>query len=190
MESVFYKYGHKKRFPVTYLFLELFGKSVEKSGGEGDIESVLLPVLSALKIKPPYHELMIQQILNDMEEIQKFGSEKPPESSNGKRTFGKEFIKWFSSLDIEKNLLLLSDYDFNKAYKLYSETPVLAIAQMTEVKLGYEWAKAEASFEAVIFGMGGSISGGSDTGNTIDMTKETTDSERQQQEAAIKRMGF
>ena len=173
MESVFYKYGYKKRFPVTYLFLELFSKSVQNSDPENeDITDVLLPVLSALGEKPPYEEEFLTEILQDMDEYRKSKEGKSePKSKSGKRQFGTEFINWFSKLDTEQILLLITDFDYEKAYKLYSETPVSLVDKMIETKLSYEWTKAEKDFEAVIFGMGGSVKGGATGDKSFDAPK-------------------
>jgi hypothetical protein len=190
MESVFYKYGHKKRFPVSYLLLELFAKSIEKYGDEAEVSEVLPPVLSALGIDPPYTEEFIAEVITDISELQESKSEKKGSGkSSGKRTFGKEFIKWFGSLDIDQTLLLLTNYDFDAAYKIYSTLPASLVDKMIDTKMGYEWTHAEAAFEAVIFGMGGSIKGGSsDPDKTTEEPK--TKAEEDARLAQLKRMGF
>jgi len=189
MESVFYKYGHKKRFPVSYLFLELFSKSVEKYGDDADMSEVIPPVLSALGIDPPYSEEMIIGIVYDLKELQDSRPKGKSNKSSGKRTFGREFIKWFGNLDIDQTLLLLTGYDFDAAYKIYSELPASLVARMIDTKMGHEWTHAEASFEAVIFGMGGSIKGGkSDADKTTDAPK--TKAEEDARLAQLKKMGF
>lgn len=190
MESVFYKYGYKKRFPVTYLFLELFAKSVENSDPESEITEVLFPVLNALGFKPPYQENFILQILQDMDEYRKKkeGIDSASHAKGKKRSFGTEFIKWFSSLEQDQVLLLVTDYDFEAAYKLYSEVPVSVVERMIETKIGYEWTKAEKDFEAVVFGMGGTIKGGSAGQKSYDAPK--TENELHERNVALKKLGF
>lgn len=191
MESVFYKYGYKKRFPVTYLFLELFTKSLENSESDASIEEVLLPVLSSLGKKPPYDEAFLEQVLNDLHDFRKAKDEAVRESkssSDSKRTFGKEFLKWFSQKDTEEILFLLTSYDFNLAYKIYSEVPVTAVEKMIKTKLGYEWTVAEKDFEAVVYGMGGSLKGGSSGGKTFSQPK--TEEEEKVMANQLKKLGF
>lgn len=191
MESVFYKYGYKKRFPVTYLFLELFAKSVENSDPESDVTEVLIPVLTAMGHKPPFEEDMLIQILQDMDDYRKKKEETPDKkpASGGKRQFGSEFIKWFGKLDADQTLLMLADWDFEKAYKLYAETPVQIVEKMISTKVEYEWTLAEKDFESVVFGMGGSFKGG---GSPDDKTFEIPKSEKDNRarESELKRLGF
>lgn len=190
MESVFYKYGYKKRFPVTYLFLELFSKSVENSDADNeDITDILLPVLTALGKKPPYSEEFLTHILQDMDEYRrsKEGKDTSP-APKGKRQFGTEFIKWFAKLETDQILILITDFDFDKAYKIYSEVPVMFVDKMIETKLSYEWTKAEKDFEAVVFGMGGSIKGKSSDSGGFSVPK--SEEELKQRNAALKQLGF
>lgn len=187
MESVFYRYGFKKRFPVTYLFLELFAKSLENSESDADISEVLLPVLSALGYQPPFKEELLIGILKDLEELQKTKEEKSGGSAkkSGKRSFGSEFLKWYTSLDTDQSLLLVTNFNYDAAYDLYSKVPAFLVDKIIETKLGYEWNKAEKDFEAVVFGMGGSIKGGGD--KTFD---NKTEEGKKAMEAQLKNLGF
>jgi len=190
MESVFYRYGFKKRFPVTYLFLELFTKSYENSESE-DVTEILLPVLDALGHKPPYDEQFLVDILKDMDELQKVKAEQAKggkRNSSNKRSFGSEFLKWYTQLDTEQTLLLLTGFDFGAAYRLYSEVPALIVDSMIQTKLGYEWNTAEKDFEAVVFGMGGSIKGG--TKNADQVFENKTEDGAAEMQAQLKKMGF
>lgn len=189
MESVFYRYGFKKRFPVTYLFLELFSKSLENSESEAQVADVLLPVLSALGYEPPHEESMLIEILKDLDELQTIKKEKSsgPNKKSGKRSFGTEFLKWYTSLDTDQALLMMTNFNYEAAYNLYSKVPALLVDKMIETKLGYEWNSAEKDFEAVVFGMGGSIKGGSDSDKTFDNKTETGSKAMENQ---LKKLGF
>jgi len=189
MESVFYKYGFKKRFPVTYLFLELFAKSIENSESDAEVAEVLLPVLSALGKEPPYDESFLITIMEDLTELQKVKSEKQGSGKkpSNKRSFGSEFLKWYTALDTDQALLLLTGFDYDAAYNLYSKVPALVVDQMIETKLGYEWNSAEKDFEAVVFGMGGSIKGGSDKDKTFE---NKTEKGMEAMTAQLKNLGF
>mgnify|MGYP001413970052 CR=1 FL=1 len=189
MESVFYRYGFKKRFPVSYLFLELFAKKLENSEPDTEVRDILEPVLSALGHDGPHTEEFLMQVLEDLKEIQDVKSgDAPVKQKGGKRTFGQEFIKWFASLDQAQALIVLTDYDFDKAYKLYSTVPALLVDKMIQTRIGYEWTQAEANFEAVIFGMGGSIKGGgkADKSHEAPKTKEAETARN----ADLKKLGF
>lgn len=190
MESVFYKYGYKKRFPISYLFLELFAKKLQNSEPDTDMADVLQPVLSALGVKPPHSDELLVQVFKDLQEVHesKSGEPSPSAPKGGKRTFGKEFLKWFAGLDQEQALLVLTDYNFEAAYKLYSEVPALLVDKMIRTRIGYEWSHAEANFEAVIFGMGGSIKGGGkdDKRHEAPKTKEAETARN----ADLKKLGF
>lgn len=190
MESVFYKYGYKKRFPVSYLFLELFAKKLETSEPDADITDILEPVLSALGHQPPHKEEFLLGILAELKEIQEknSGTKAVKPTSGGKRTFGKEFLNWFSGLDQVQALLVLTNYDFDAAYKIYSTVPALLVDKMIQTKIGYEWTQAEANFEAVIFGMGGSIKGGSKD-NKMHEPPKTKEAEKSR-DANLKKLGF
>lgn len=195
MESVFYKYKYKKRFPVTYLFLELFTKSLENSDADADVITVLLPVLAALDIKPPIPEEVIHGILEDLDEHRKKTAERSGKGAagkGGKRTFGKEFIKWFSGLDVEQTLLLVTNFDYEAAYKIYSEVPISFVDKMIRTKLSYDWTIAEKDFEAVVFGMGGSIKGGTSGGGGEGQTFEAPKNKEEEvsRNAALKKLGF
>lgn len=192
MDSVFYKYGHKKRFPVTYLFLELFSKSVENSdNSEMSVAEAITLVLAALDVRDPDTELLTQ-IAEDItaieETIRKKQSTAKPTSNKG-RNFGTEFLKWFNKMGTEQVLLLLADFDYTRAVQLYCEVPAEVVDRMVELKLGYEWTHAEAQFEAVLFGMGGKIKGGSsDADKSFDEPK--SDADDAARNAALKNLGF
>lgn len=194
MESVFYKYGHKKRIPVSYLFLELFAKSIENFGHAADDDAAQLvqPVLTSLGYNPPFKEETIIDILTDIDSLRKSHGEREKSKKGGKggkRTFGSEFIGWFSRLDIEQTILLLADFDFDKAFKIYSEVPATIVDKMIETKMGYEWTWAESNFEAVVYGMGGSFKGGgSKPDQSFEAPKNETD--KVERDAALKKMGF
>lgn len=189
MESVFYKHRFSNRLPVTYLFLELFTKSIENSGSE-DVVAVLEPVLVKLGHKPPFSETMITDILKEIDSLRKESDGKSKGKSGGsKRSFGSEFIKWFGRLDIEQTILLLVNFDFEKAYKLYSEVPASVVDRMIETKMGYEWTHAENNFEAVVYGMGGSFKGGSkDADKSFEEPK--TQADQVARDEGLKSMGF
>lgn len=189
MDSVFYKYRHKKRFPITYQFLELFAKSVDNNNRDAEVQELLLPVLSALGYKPPYDESFVVEVLEQLSEVQKVKSEMKKGKNGSKRSFGSEFIKWFARLDIEQILFLLSEYDFDKAGHLWASTPVLAVDRMMETKMEYEWQVASKDFEAVIFGMGGKIKGGASDGEKIHDAPKNA-GEDSQRKSTLKGLGF
>jgi hypothetical protein len=173
------------------LFLELFAKSYENSESEREVTEILLPVLSALGKEPPYEEQFLVDILKDMDDLQKTKAEiakAGKKSSSNKRAFGSEFLKWYTKLETEQTLLLLTGFDFDAAYKLYSEVPALIVDSMIQTKLGYEWNTAEKDFEAVVFGMGGSIKGGTKDADQVFENK--TEKGAADMQAQLKKMGF
>jgi hypothetical protein len=98
-------------------------------------------------------------------------------------------VKWFGKLDMEQTLLLIADYDFEKAKQLYCEVPAEVVDELIDIRMGYEWTQAEAKFEAVLFGMGGKIKGGSSDGDQS-FNAPKNEADKQQQEAALKKLGF
>jgi hypothetical protein len=193
MESVFYKYGHKKRIPVSYLFLELLSKSVENSDSNEDLRHVLEPVLSSLGVNPPYSDELLLEITEDLKEVQEAKvSSSPPApkpSSSRDRRFGEEFVGWFRGLNIDVSLYLLTHYDFQKACDLYCHTPVLVVDKMLTTKFEHEWNSLEAGFESVVLGMGGKIKKSSAAAKeTFAIPKDEVEEQKRNQQ--LKKLGF
>lgn len=189
MESVFYKHHYKKRFPITYQFLELFANSVDNNSEDAEVHEVLTPVLSALGHKPPYREEFILEVVEQLTYVQKAKSEVKAGKPASGRSFGTEFIQWFSKLDVSQIMFLLSDYDFEKAANIYNTTPVLVVDKMMELKMEHEWQIACKDFEAVIFGMGGKIKGGAGEDDKMHEAPKT-EVEEKQRASSLKRLGF
>lgn len=189
MSSFFYRYTFKKRFPVTFLFLELFANSARNSES-GDISNAIKPVLLALGHKPPYSDTLLSEIIEDMLEVKAQHEKTRPtkKSSPNQRGMASELMKWVAGLEVQSLLLVLCDYDFERASKLYCETPALVVGRMIELRSEQEWHRAQAVFDAVVFGTGGKMKGGSS--ENVKIMDAATAEKKAEMEQGLKRLGF
>lgn len=83
-------------------------------------------------------------------------------SRKPEKTFGYALEEWSKTLTGEQLCLLLADHDPLRAQTLYWEVDKPLVLQAVESKLRYQYACGQVSFEACLFGFGGSYGDGSD----------------------------
>ncbi len=170
MATSFLTYRHHNQYPVTYLFLEVFASFAQKSD-ESSASDVLTSTLESLGVPKPYTEEFLTSIALELTAIRDARSkQKPPAPQKDPgRSPGSEMLKWLSALDIESILLFVCEYDYERAYKMYSTIPVLMVDSIVEKRVELEKHRIDSTFESVVYGFGGNMKSSS-PGETIDVS--------------------
>ncbi len=183
MPSSFYSQRVLKRFPVSYLFLEVFASLCEKSSAISAPEAIA-STLQSLGVKPPYTPELLSGIAEDLEAIRRSkesSKSSKPSKGRGGRSVGSEMLGWLGSLDLETTLLIASDYDYEAAAKLYSECPVQVVDRIVSTRIEAETHRINAMFEAIVFGTGGKMKGGSPADKVMDASAPEANADVQAQ---------
>ena len=170
MPTSFFERQQKTKYPVTYLFLEVFAGLAQQSD-ESNSADLISKTLKLLGVKPPYSEELLLQIAVDMTGIRdKRESAGKGSSKPSGRTPGSDMMHWISHLPTEDLLLFVCDFDYEKAYTLYTTVPVGAVEQMVKNRVELEQQRIGAFFESVIVGFGGKLKGGASDATLIDVS--------------------
>lgn len=171
MPTSFYSRRVAKQFPVSYLFLEVFAGICEKSEGISSPEAITV-ALQSMGVDPPYTGEMVASISRDMVSVRDAHQTPPPsKASRNKRGVGTEMVSWVSSLDMEPLLLLATGGDYRLAEYLYCDVPAMAVDEFLRTHIQFESHRAGVVFEAVVFGTGGKMKGGSESERVLDVSK-------------------
>lgn len=194
-DSSFYTYKFRNRFPVSYLFLEIFGKVAENSP-DLTISQQLNLALDALGKVGPYPDELLIGIVEDMQALRddraaRAAKAKPARQGKGSSGPGAGLSKWIAERDMEALLLITTNFDFDAAYRLYAEIPALLVDRIVSDRIEMEIQRVGATFESVVFGTGGSMKGGSSADEKVmDASAVETGQMSQETKAALRSMGF
>jgi hypothetical protein len=187
--SIFFKHFSSDLPPITYRLLETFSALADHHQEE-TTEKVLRLSLELCGYRQEFSTEDLVSLLESMKNIHdKTNAEgavvKAP-STSGKKAFGQDYLEWVNTLNIERLLLVISDYDFPTACTYYSEVPVDAISIAAELFFKSDWLTKQAALESAVVGAGGEL-GASKATPGYDLTNEKSSAAA---EKKLKSIGF
>lgn len=193
-DSSFYTYKFRNRFPVSYLFLEIFGKVAENSP-DLTIAQQLGNALTLLGHPGPHTDELLIGIVDDMQALRddraaRAAKARPSGSGKSAAGPGAGLSKWIAARDMEALLLITTNFDFDAAYRLYSDLPAMLVDRIVSDRIEMEIQRVGATFESVVFGTGGSMKGGTSEEKVMDASAADTGQMSQDTKAALRSMGF
>lgn len=116
-------------------------------------------------------------------------------SSDTGKGMGTSEMKWIASLKPDELCMFVAEYDYEKAYHLYTEVDKDVVAQLAELKQKGRWNNILSSFESTMYGFGGHYksdksSTDSENEKVYNVNSEQSDGPDDQTLAAIRSMGF
>ena len=157
--SLFYKHKHGRRFPVSLMALEVYGKNMVGASTDNEIYDVLITTMtSSCGVMNPDSEDVDYFIsrLAEMHEKMQEKAEKGGEKGAKTKSFGTSFSEYLSGLSIASTLLKMTGYDMDAATKLYCELDRVDVLELVN---DYFSGKAEenlVAMEAAMYGSGNS----------------------------------
>lgn len=159
---------------LSYGLEQLISEKVGQADGQLTLETL---AGCALRLYP---ESVVQKSLEDLsirflhrvERLAKAkennGEAQPGEASKPKRTLGATLQEWTQSLDPTGLCLYLSDYDPERAHRLYWWVEADLLELTLHSKLRFESTKQLNLFEASMYGFGGKYSDDDSKGSETD----------------------
>jgi hypothetical protein len=171
MHSQFLKDRFERRFPLPMLFFEKIGADIQACINAGEEDPPLHEVVRSALVRCEIHAdpaevdivyaaERLLQLQNELTEEPQTGEDKSNRSS--KRGFATGYLKWLSDMTPEKVCLYLADYDWDAACDLYCRVDRDVVYDMLMAKGESDWQGRVVSFEACLFGFGGSYGSGGD----------------------------
>lgn len=194
MSTQFYQDRFERRLPITGLFLERLGRTVEGLRDRGDdlTEALLVGLVTqCLKecgLVEEAQEEDVVYVIQQLEELYKDNEETEEVSSpSGKgKNFAGYLAEWAYGLSYDKLCLYIADFDYTRAQQYYESLDQRSIVAIADEKLRLDFEKARVSFEASLFGFGGSYKATPKEGEVdFDLTQDSSAAER-----ALKNLGF
>ena len=190
MPTLFYKSHFSPELPITFLFTEhlmavLQGiEPQEREEKFVEVVALSLQVCGVTKGAPTEEELV--SVIERLNEQALKEREEDDLAIQGGRNFAGYFIQWAGKLHAEALTLFLADYDFERARRYYCELDQQAVIAIASERLRLEFERARVSFEAALFGFGGSYKGSPKDGDAdFDLTKDNATAE-----VMLKNFGF
>lgn len=194
-DSSFYTYRFLNRLPVSYLFLEIFGKVAENSPALPIAQQLASALEAAGHVGPVTDELLIgivddMQALRDDRAARAAKQPKPAQGGKSSAGPGAGLSKWIAERDMEALLLITTNFDFDAAYRLYSQVPALLVDKIVSYRIEIEIQRVGATFESVVFGTGGSMKGGQNDATVMEASAAETGQMPQATKDALRSLGF
>jgi hypothetical protein len=201
MTTLFYE-RHLKKPVISHLFLEAIEELITRDP-ETNLRTALLHAIEAIG---GGNEPSTEELSDYADALQEFHrsraqliSAKPAQASpeepltpltkkSSKKGRGSGFLRWIDSLKLEERLLLISDYDYDKAYHYYAKVPVEVVDRLWTLYVASRWNELDGMFEAVVYGMGGELKGGETKSEVHEKSKTAADEKERQ--ATLKSIGF
>ena len=191
MSSEFYLDYFERKVPLTGLFLEHLGKSVSEAGEITAQEEMVKLVGDCLKqvglLKDPTTSETLDVIADIESCYKKPGEENEINKPDSKgKFFAGYFAEWASEMKYDTLCLYVANFEYAKARNYFESQDQRSIIAIADEKLRLEFELARVSFEASLFGFGGSYKGTPKEGDQgFDLS---TDGEVAEQ--ALKNLGF
>ena len=166
---LFRNLDHQVKLPYKFMFA--YSEVAKRAPGAAAYDVILEVYLALYGI-----ELSQEQAVEVAERLSAWASQADkksqpapspglPQKSNVKNlgntnTFGYRYRQWFSSLGLDQALLWLSDYDPERAEYFYSQVDKDLVDMALETKTKAVEELNRISFEAALFGNGGSYGKG------------------------------
>lgn len=159
--------------PVTLMLIEVLGEMQQAITEEdADVHATIQAAVVASGLIEEDEMLTPEQVVDLVLRMQpkEKTEEAPKENSqfgrSKKRVFGSDFLAKFDSWSLEDKCLYAAGFDYEYARRLYCEFDKSIVEKILGVRLGLDAAVNMTRFEAVVFGMGGSM------GNTKEPAKD------------------
>jgi len=150
--------------PVTLMLIEVLGEMQQAITEEdADVHATIQAAVVSAGLIEEDEMLTPEQIIDLVLRMQpKQKAEAPVEGNpqfgrRKKRVFGSDFLSKFDSWSLEDKCLYAANFDYVYARQLYCEFDKSVVERILGVKLGLDAAINMTRFEAVVFGMGGSM---------------------------------
>lgn len=201
MTTLFYE-RHLKKPIISHLFLEAIEELITRDP-DTDLRTALLHAIDAIGEGTDPSPEELSDYADALQEFHRTRSQlisaKPEESppdepltpltkKSSKKGRGNGFLKWVDSLKLEERLLLISDYDYDKAYHYYAKVPVEVVDRLWTLYVASRWNEMDSMFEAVVYGMGGELKGGETKSEVHEKSK--TAAEEKARQSTLKSIGF
>jgi hypothetical protein len=190
--SIFYDDYFRVGPPVTGL---LFEKIMDTLKGEVEQGFERLPSVVADSlvecglVDGTATEEAVVHVLQGLDRIAKANTTADKEVSEtdpAGKFFAGYLAGWAGKLDVAGLCLYVADYDFFKARDYYTQLDQQTLVAIAHDKLQFEFERARVSFEAAMFGFGGSYKGSSDANTEeFDLTSDNASAE-----VLLKNLGF
>lgn len=159
--------------PVTLLLIEILGTMQEAMQEEdADVyETLQAAVLEAGLIEEG--EILEPTQVIDLavrlqpKKVDPVTDERP---RSRKRSFGSDFLAGFEKWSLEEKCIYAAGFDYEYARKLYCEYDKSVVEKIIGVRISLDAAFNQTRFEAVVFGMGGSMGGSNPANDLGDVT--------------------
>lgn len=191
MSSEFYKDRFSRRIPLTGLFMERLGALVSEHGDVTEEVTMVAIVGQAMidaKLVEEITDEALTEVVTQLNEHrdEKKGDEEGAKPQGQGKHFAGYFSEWASGLSYDKLCFYAAGYDYAKAREYFENHDQRSILALADEKLRLEFELARVSFEAALFGFGGSYK---DTPREGDSVFDLSD-DSQIAENALKNLGF
>jgi len=173
-----------KEIPLTFLLIEVLGLMQESIDELGvyDTLTIALRWAGLLTEGEELTEGQAHALLDRINQGAEQGGGEEPRSQaprSTKRTFASEFVKTYGKMSVADKCLYAAGYDFEVARQLYCVYDKELSEEIIKSRFDADFARMQVSYEAVVFGMGGSFGGSSsnaDVGEVTDFAPDPGDS--------------
>jgi hypothetical protein len=154
MHSQFFKDRFERRFPLPMLFFEKIGADIQACINAGEEDPPLHEVVRSALVRCEIHADPAEvDIVYAAERLLQLQNELTEEPQTGEDK---------SNRSSKKVCLYLADYDWDAACDLYCRVDRDVVYDMLMAKGESDWQGRVVSFEACLFGFGGSYGSGGD----------------------------